>query len=234
MICPELSSTSPGSTRMTAFANGLSRRGYTPVVLAPYRNRGEVIPCWRQVDNLEKTGDISASVLGGRGRTQTLRQKLLNLWVPMEPTITLSLLRLKWDFTKAANRAGADLIFTTSNPLAYAVGGVLLKRKYRLPLIVELRDPWTQDPLRKGPTWIHFVVESLLERWVLRAADAVIMNTPTARANLLTKYSWLHASKVHVLSHGFDGEMLSRSLETFRMGTARVRGGDAAPAIQRR
>jgi glycosyltransferase involved in cell wall biosynthesis len=54
-------------------------------------------------------------------------------------------------------------------------------------------------------------VENWLERRVLRIADAVIMNTPTARSNLLAKYNWLDKNKVHVISHGFDGDTVESS-----------------------
>ena len=193
---------------MGAFAKGLAERGYQPCIFTSEQFPGALATKWTRLDGIERTEDDSAGTSTGRGSRQTLLEKVFNVFVPMEPAWTLSLPNLHRAFKPYAESERPDLIFTTSHPLASAVAGMMLKRRFALPLIVEFRDPWTLNPIRNWPTRLHFAVESLLERRVLRAADAVIMNTPRARLNLLGKYHWLDADRVHVISHGFDGDAI--------------------------
>ena len=185
MICPEyLPIPGPGPTRMAAFAKGLAERGYEPRVFTNKQVPGSLVAKWCKINDPLCPSIETSGTTGVRGSTQSVFEKFVNFWVPMEPIYTLSLPGLRRVFAAFIKHERPDLIFTTSHPLAGAVGGVLLKRRHGLPLVVEFRDPWTQNPVRNWPTPVHFAVESFLERWVLRAADAVIMNTPTARSNL--------------------------------------------------
>ena len=212
MICAEYPPKSgPGPSRMAAFVKGLSHQGFEPIVLTANNDSKHLISHWKEVIDPFCAENISKGALGGRGKSQSLIQKVLNFWVPMEPSITLSLFNLQSVFARIAKWKRPDCIFVTSNPLASSVGGILLKFRHRIPLIVEFRDPWTQNPKRNWPTFFHYLVENFLERLVLKNADAIIMNTPTARQNLLSKYEWLNALKVHVISHGFDGVILNRN-----------------------
>jgi len=103
------------------------------------------------------------------------------------------------------------MVFATSYPLAAAVGGWLVKKDTGVPLVVEFRDPWTSSPVRLWPTKLHYLAERWLEGKVVASADAIIMNTPTARRNLLEQYPLLDPSKVHVISHGYDADRFERS-----------------------
>lgn len=207
MICAKYPPKSgPGPTRMASFVKGLAETGLEPYVFTSKIKSGSISAQWFKLDNPFLWEDEAVGSTAGVGRTQPILEKFVNILVPMEPSWTLSLPGLRTAFKKFNETIKPDIIFTTSNPLASAVGGVLLKHCFKLPLITEFRDPWTQNPVRNWPTGLHYLVESFLERLVLRNADSVIMNTPTARANLLQKYNWLNADQVHVISHGYDGE----------------------------
>lgn len=210
MICAQYPPASgPGPTRMAAFAEGLAKKGYEPHVFTSEKKPGSVVARWFKLDDLHRPGDEQAGISTGRGKKQPWYEVLVNFFVPMEPTWTLSLLNLISVFKPFAEAEKPSVILTTSNPLASAVGGAMLKRRFKVPLIVEFRDPWTLNPVRNWPTRLHYIVESMLERRVLRTADAIIMNTPTARNNLLKKYDWLDENRLHVISHGYDGEAVS-------------------------
>ena len=227
MICAQYPPNSgPGPTRMAAFAKGLAENGYIPHIFTSKKQPGSIVMSWHKLDNMSQSGDEMAGTSEGRGRKQPWYEMVANFFVPMEPNWTLSLLDLLREFKPFAQAENPSVIFTTSNPLASAVGGALLKRHHKVPLIVEFRDPWTLNPIRNWPTRMHFVVESLLEKWVLRCADALVMNTPTARAILLEKYKWLDQNKVHVISHGFDGEAICSG------GTTRYQGNKCPDVVR--
>lgn len=213
MICAQYPPNSgPGPTRMAAFAKGLAGKDYEPHVFVSEKKPGAFAVHWRKLDNISQSGDEMSGISAGRGYRQPWYNMLVNFFVPMEPTWTLSLFDLRRVFMSFAQDKKPSVIFATSNPLASAVGGTILKRRYHVPLIVEFRDPWTLNPIRNWPTRLHYYAECMLEKWVLRSADAVVMNTPTARTNLLNKYDWLDEEKVHVISHGFDGKaVISKS-----------------------
>lgn len=116
----------------------------------------------------------------------------------------LSIPRLVREATRAIEIHQPDLIVSTSLPLYTAVGAAKLKKKTGLPLVVELRDPWCTNPLKVWPTRLHHWNESRLEKFVLKTADRVVMNTETAREQLLEARPWLSPEKVSVLTHSFD------------------------------
>lgn len=218
MICAQYPpENGPGPTRMIAFARGLREHGFEPVVFASDLGSDTMVARWRVIDNPTEPRGVPGRTL--RGRRQSRLQKGLNLFVPMEPPRTLSLWRLRRLFKKSFHRNPPAAIFTTSNPLASAVAGMMLKRYAGVPLITEFRDPWIDNLLRSWPTKLHFLVESWLERSVLREADAVIMNTPQARLNLLARQSWRDPETVHVISHGFDGAPMPPRARTGVMET---------------
>jgi len=199
----------PGATRMGVFARGLAELGFEPTVYTSQYSLGDLSAKWLILDNINRTSDDVHGTEKKHVGLSPLTGKLVSFFVLMEPIWTLSLLNLSRVFKRHAERGLPDLIFTTSNPMASAVGGTMLKRRFKIPLVVEFRDPWTLNPLRSWPTKVHYLIEKKMEKAVLRNADAVIMNTPRSRSrsNLLREYEWLDERKVHVVSHGFDNNL---------------------------
>ncbi len=101
-------------------------------------------------------------------------------------------------------RRRPDVLFCSSPPHSLHLAGVELKRRSGVPLVVDFRDPWTDNPERVWPTALHRDHERRLEARVLRAADLVIANTPGNRRMLLASFRWLPESRVVVLPNGFD------------------------------
>lgn len=99
-----------------------------------------------------------------------------------------------------------DLLYTTMGPNSMALVGLILKILTRKPWVADFRDPWTQKAIRKYRTYLHYKIQEMMERLVLRAADMVIANTPTSRTILLDKYRFLPNHKVSVIPNGFDAE----------------------------
>ena len=96
---------------------------------------------------------------------------------------------LSW-WVSAAIRAGAealrrrrfDVILVSGSPFSAARVGEALSKRYRVPWVLDLRDPWALDPIRTYPTVHH---HRRARREMLRAcgsADAVIMNTASEQS----------------------------------------------------
>jgi glycosyltransferase involved in cell wall biosynthesis len=117
-----------------------------------------------------------------------------------------------------------DAIFCSSPPHSLHAIGAELKAATGVPLVLDFRDPWTNNPDRRWPTGLHRSLERRMEARVLAAADAVIANTPGNREMLLEEFPELPAERVAVLPNGFDParrEALGRARAT-RSGRRRV------------
>jgi glycosyltransferase involved in cell wall biosynthesis len=99
-----------------------------------------------------------------------------------------------------------DVIYTSVKPHSVAFIGWLLKRRLRKPWVIDFRDPWTQYFLAEFPTKLHYRLEQMLERFILRRADHIITITPGARDQLLEWCEFLSPDKVSVITNGYDEE----------------------------
>ncbi len=101
-----------------------------------------------------------------------------------------------------------DAIITTSPPHSTQLIGLKLKKKYKLPWLADLRDPWTgiyyYDKLFLSAFSKNR--DARMERQVLENADAVVVVSNDIRRNLLTKSENLISKNFHVISNGFDKE----------------------------
>jgi len=117
---------------------------------------------------------------------------------------------------------GFDAVYSTSPPATTHVVGLRIKEQFDLPWIVDLRDPWTDNPITQRHLWRwRNRLEKGLERKVYAAANCIIANTNTNRADLLRRYS-LDESKVVTIPNGYDekdftGETVSPPEHVFRV-----------------
>ena len=111
---------------------------------------------------------------------------------------------------KIAARRRIDVIYTSVKPHSVAIAGWLLKKRLGKPWVIDFRDPWTQYFLAEFPTRLHYTLEQMLERFLLRRADHIVTITPTARAQLLQWCSFLSPEKVTVITNGYDDEDFDR------------------------
>jgi len=135
---------------------------------------------------------------------------------PVTPRISYQLAAWLWALrvvTPAAEllRAGHfDLIYATCPPFPHSLAALSLSRKTGLPLVVDLRDPWSLDPYgAKG--WAKGILKRALcswvypipERRVLEGAAAVIVNTPSMQREYARMLGW-SAERIHLLPNGYD------------------------------
>lgn len=97
-----------------------------------------------------------------------------------------------------------DVILCSAPPHSLTRIGAELKRRCGAPLVLDFRDPWSDNPERIWPSHLHRGYERRLEAAALRAADLVLANTPGNRRMLLASFPWLAPERVVVLPNGFD------------------------------
>lgn len=120
---------------------------------------------------------------------------------------------------KRALALEGDIVFATSTPLTIALPGVLAARKYKIPLVFEVRDLWPEMPIAMGALKnpaVRFAARQL-ERWAYRHSSAVVALSPGMKKGVVaTGYP---ASRVAVIPNSSDNHEFQhdqQAAEAFR------------------
>ena len=106
---------------------------------------------------------------------------------------------------KIIKKEAIDTIYATAPPFTNFLIGYLLKRKTGKPLVLDFRDPWTQNVFAKYPTMFHRKIEEKIEKSILKIADYIITTTEPMRLKLMEKYP-LVKGRCGTITNGFDSE----------------------------
>jgi hypothetical protein len=229
-----------GAIRASNAVAALRRRGHEVIVIAAEHALAGATPNIHRV--VPKANVSTAFRRHRKTRASGAREHsaVRPGMVPAEPMplwkqVVLSILLLPdesqgyvWPAVRRAVRTldgGYDVIVTTAPPHSVTVAGLLLKMRSRLPWVAELRDPWTDNPI-KPPyhTRLRAAAISFLERICLRQAGAIISVTESTGARLRSRVA--DPSKVVVIRNGVPAHLshaspLTTGDEPFRI----VHGG---------
>ncbi len=216
-----------GTQRFAKFVQYLPEFGVTPIVVtsdardtnpnAPVRDDAIQVPPGTKV--IRVAGESTPRTLMQRIRRRARLIADYDEWVA-----------LAWPVVEAAiEEHRPDAVITTLSPYAASDLGIRVQRRFRLPWIVDLRDPWALDGWRVYPTYIHALFDLNRMRRTLSLADIVVANTPASRReyeNLVPAAR----GKTWTISNGFDpadfsGGTQSGDRETFSSRSCEE-GGD--------
>ncbi|MFO7897079.1 MAG: glycosyltransferase [Candidatus Cloacimonadales bacterium] len=85
---------------------------------------------------------------------------------------------------------------------AQAIAAYKLAKKFQLPLILDIRDPWT-DHIFTNYNWYNKILNNYWEQKILKFADKIITVTAGIKSTLDKKYDF-PAAKLEVIYNGFD------------------------------
>jgi len=200
-----------GTFRNEAFARHLPDFDIQPVVLcATDDDRGipyNKVDGWRDNPRWAEVRRLPWELLPEPGQNQPAGRWLQRL--PLGWTVACRLAR-----KRVLNRvlpAAIELvrqhrprvIYVSSPPIEAALVADALAQETGLPLVCDLRDPWTFLSWARYRHWLDFAIERRIEHNVLSRAAAVIANTPTAR-DLLISQIRLPPEKVIVIPNGYN------------------------------
>lgn len=97
-----------------------------------------------------------------------------------------------------------DILFVTTSPFPAAKAAAETSKKYGIPWVLDMRDPWALDPICRYPTKLHYFLELREMKNACYQADAVIMNTPGALSAVIRKFCDLNPLKFHCITNGWD------------------------------
>lgn len=186
-----------GSHRLLGFCRHLPQWGWQADVVAPPSMPWEPVDDELALAIPESTSMRHVRYAPGRLRTALRYAVTYETWIP----------KAYWAAANEQRRRPADALLTSGPPHAAHLVGWLLKRRFGLPWVVDLRDPWA----RLGRKWpgMRGRWESRWEPAVYRAADVIVANTPRGRDALGAAFPD-YAHKVVAVTNGFDAEAFAR------------------------
>ncbi|MBM4166948.1 MAG: glycosyltransferase family 4 protein [Ignavibacteria bacterium] len=99
-----------------------------------------------------------------------------------------------------------ELVFATAPPWTDFLIGHELQKEFNVPLIVDYRDSWLNNPFKYFPTPLHRYLNMKMEKKVLRKASKILTTNRRVKELILKKHHFLHYQDVQILSQGFDAE----------------------------
>jgi glycosyltransferase involved in cell wall biosynthesis len=118
-------------------------------------------------------------------------------WLPSAVKFSLSICK----------KDNVDIIYTTSPPNSTNLIGLIVKKLTNIPLVIDFRDPWTQNPGYKNyPTDVHRRVDEFLEHLVSKNANRIVFNTPPNLIDFIKKYPDIPLEKCKVITNGYDSD----------------------------
>lgn len=97
-----------------------------------------------------------------------------------------------------------DVIFATAPPYTDFLIGKKLSEKFNIPLIIDYRDIWIDNPFHFFATPFHKAYSIRLEKDILTQAENIVVTSRKTKEQLLKRYGFLSHTDINIISHGFD------------------------------
>jgi len=198
-----------GVQRIAKFCKYLPEHGWKPVVLTSVP-RGYFALDTSLADELKETTVFEARSLipfsVGTGESfENWRSRLRRIarWV-MVPDVRV--LWIPWAMTvgfRLLSMFEIDCILATAPPYSSLLVARLLSHRTGLPLVIDFRDPWADDPFGSFPTVIHRRLNVMLEGWVASAASRITSVSEETISGLRRRWNG-EDERYRIVSQGFD------------------------------
>jgi glycosyltransferase involved in cell wall biosynthesis len=112
---------------------------------------------------------------------------------------------------KLARQYKPDVIFCTTPPHSSQLIATAFKAWSGIPVVIDLRDPWANTAWGEAHHGrIKATLDRTLERWCVRRADRVILNTPELLAQYQRSYPARWNAKFSAIPNGYDPEVRTK------------------------
>lgn len=213
-----------GIYRPVKFAKYLPEFGWDPVVLTvrdgkfgKYDSRltkivPEGTPVYR-TRSIEWFNAGENSATAGRPQKRTLFTRIQNRLRMIINWFAIPDGNISWvpfatiEGVRIIKREGIRHVFATGKPFSAFITGYFLKRLTGAKLVIDYRDPWTQNINYHRRSPVHRWIETAQERAIIRFSDVVIANTWVNEELLVRDFGdGQDRAKFITIHNGFDGE----------------------------
>lgn len=192
-----------GSLRTLKFSQYLSEYGFHPVVLT-VSNRSVRLEDEALLEKVPLDVKVISTFSAEHRALKAPRLFGINLKWFFLPDMHIGWLPFALRRGEAVIREEQiDVILATGPVFTSFLIGHLLAKRTGVPLVLDFRDPWTQNAFIVYPTRWHRIAEEWMERSVLRSADCVVTTSEEMRRGLVRKYPFL-SSRSKTIPNGFD------------------------------
>ncbi len=123
---------------------------------------------------------------------------------------------------KIINENEIDLIFATMSPFQSSFVADYLSKKYNIPWVADLRDPWALDEMLLYPSFLHRKYDLHRMKTVLSDASAIVMNTPEAAKVLNNNYRKNKNKHILSITNGYDRDNFNLNVKADNIGKFRI------------
>lgn len=106
-----------------------------------------------------------------------------------------------------------DVIVSVAPPYTDLLLGYFLSKKFKVPHIVDLLDPWSDDLYEMYKMWWQKELTSLAEKEILKNAKGVVVATYPMKWRLIEKYSFLKPETVENITFGIREDLSEKVAE---------------------
>ncbi len=117
----------------------------------------------------------------------------------------------------AVKESKPDVIITTVSPFMSADVTADIARKYNIPWVLDMRDPWALDPINYYPSYLHYTSDLRNMHRACKSANAVIMNTPDSLKALRDTFADVDQQKTFCITNGWDDEDFVASVRNYQL-----------------
>ncbi len=103
-------------------------------------------------------------------------------------------------------REPVSAIVATMPPFTAGLIGAVAHRWRKIPLILDFRDAWIDNPYMPSMPRLHRNINKRFERWCLRQAEGIIFVNPALEAHYRRRYPELSGLSVTTIRNGYDPE----------------------------
>jgi glycosyltransferase involved in cell wall biosynthesis len=99
-----------------------------------------------------------------------------------------------------------DVIFSSAPPYTCHLIGATLSKEFNIPLVLDYRDAWVDNPLHFYITPMHKMLHQKLEKKVLRTSNRIITINRRIKELMLRRYRFLSYDDIAIIPQGYDPE----------------------------
>lgn len=99
-----------------------------------------------------------------------------------------------------------NVIFSTAPPYTCHLIGAALSKEFNIPLIIDYRDAWVDNPLHLYITPFHKMLHQKLEKRVLKTSNRIITINRRIKEVMLRRYRFLSYNDIAIIPQGYDPE----------------------------